>query len=125
MATLVRSKSCSFIPQDLPISELFSDIKQNREKILSLEEKFKAFGEKFSKDYNRKILSLNSKIRELQEQIQICEIEIATLKASFNMARHLREHNYRSIRQITKDVSELTAQVNQLICLVGGAQRAR
>ncbi len=125
MATLVRSKSCSFIPQDLPISELFSDIKQNREKILSLEEKFKAFGKKFSKDYNRKILSLNSEIRQLQEQIQTCEIEIATLKASFEIVRHQREHNNRIIRQITQDVSVLIAQVNRLMCLVGGAQRAR
>jgi hypothetical protein len=70
MATLQRSRSCSFIPQDLPISELFSDIVINKKNSQRLEKELISFVREFSQDYQKKMSLIEQGLGELNVKIQ-------------------------------------------------------
>jgi hypothetical protein len=114
MASLTRSKSCSFIPQDLPISELFSEIKVNREKIQRIEYQFVKFTENFLSDFRSLESAIAAEIKSIKGRISLYEKDITELRRSLNaMERHVMLKT-KDIQIITCALQELTVKVELL-----------
>ena len=122
MATIARSKSCSFIPQDLPISELFSDIEEISKKILNLNVQVdsvfrhlqylssieRSIERSMERSIARSINSLEDKITTLNSKIAILEIAQIQNELQINQ-------NTQNIEKLNKNLQELSSKVDRLI----------
>ena len=114
MASFVRSKSCSFIPQDLPASELFSDIKENRKLIRGLNKQIIALAREIAghtRDFE--IETLNH-IKRIDALIASYERKIQDLSGILHGLNRQTLSNARDIRLLQGQVLELTRKVDAL-----------
>lgn len=118
MATLIRSKSCSFIPQDLPVSELFLDIKANRERICRMESEIIRFSKNLVGEFRTLESSMIKEIRFLKAQISVSEREIKDLNTSLQGLEHLIHQNAREIKKVIRHLQEINSKVDRLAQVV-------
>ena len=114
MASLTRSKSCSFIAQDLPISELFSEIKVNREKIHRIERQVVKFAENLVSDFRTLESAIATEIRSIKGKISVYEKEITELRRSLDAMERQVMQNTKDIQIVFCALQELTAKVELL-----------
>lgn len=110
MASHLRSKSCSFVPQDLPASELFSDIDQNRQSIRELN---KQISELTRKTHIFEIVTVNH-IRRIDAFIAALENKIVQINGFLHIVHHQTANNSRDILLLKEQIAELTRKVDLL-----------
>jgi hypothetical protein len=114
MASLTRSKSCSFIAQDLPISELFAEIKVNREKIQRIECQVVKMAENLVSDFRTLESAIATEIKYIKGKISFYEKEITEFRRSLNAMERQVMKKTKDIQIVYCALQELTVKVELL-----------
>jgi uncharacterized coiled-coil protein SlyX len=114
MAIHVRSKSCSFVPQDLPASELFSDIKENRKLIRELNKQVVELAREISRQTHDFESLVVNHIKRIDAHIAGHESKILEITGFLHTLNRQMSHNSRDIRLLQGQIVELTRKVDAL-----------